>query len=251
MLHATYNAEQFHIAVYKKYGEKDILKKTRDKMFYNYWPEDSLVSLTYKEKEPKTVIEIKEHESGRSFFDKDYENDIVNFTPDLLLNVLNISDTKSAAPFFSLPSFGKTTQTYKIIHPEVAEIADDSLVYEKDWIKFSKKIKHQNDTLVAIYTAEILKKEIDSSKYNDVRKDIDSIKKLTHIKIKDAQSLTYQGENKIRFFVLAYVIPIVLLGIIILIIVFIVKYIKRKKQVKRLKAEIASLKDELKQHQID
>jgi hypothetical protein len=248
----TYSGEiaNNYIAVYNKYGIDNFIQNINDEMFNNYW-DGKLLDFTYEEDEPKAILKINEHDSNDRYFDINYKKEIAEFKPFLLVNLLIIIGNKPSAPVFSLPDFGKTTQTYKFIHDGGAKIVEDSLVYEKDWIKFSKKITHQNDTLIATYTAEILKKELSSDRYNDVTNDIDFIKKATVIKFDEPKTVYKKRVRSIRHYVYSYVIPIVFLGIIILIIVCIVKYIKRKKQVKRLKAEIASLKDELKQYQTD
>jgi len=238
-----------HITVYKKYGTERLISTIKDKVFNMYRIEDHFVNFTFEDNEPKAILKIDEYDSKIDIFKRDYDNNIDEFQPKPLINLLTLIDNNASTPIFSLPDFGKTTQVFKFIHPKGANVKKDSLRYEKDWIKFSKKVTHYGDTLIATYTAEILKKELNSNRYDDVRNDIDTIKKLTIITLDNpTQDRKYYNS---LYIILINVIPFVFLGIIILIVVFIVKYVKRNRQVKKLKMEIASLKDELKQQQTE
>jgi hypothetical protein len=243
----TYEGEiaNRHIATYKKRGIGALSRYIDDNILKNLWLADSLVSFTYAEKEPKATIAIKEFEPKTEFFDQDYEQKSYNFTPQYVFKILTFANTKSKGVKMRLPRFNKSTQIYKIVHPEIYKVAADTLEYTNDWISFSKQLIPKKDTLVAIYTTEILKKEIDSERFEEVHKDIDSIQKLSVIEIDDAQSVIYEKEREIGYYILNYVIPVVLLLIVILIIFCIVKFIKRGKTIKRQSLEINSLKNEL------
>jgi hypothetical protein len=246
----TYEGEQANIyaAIARKNGTSRFTDHVNDLLFERLWINDTLVKFTHQEKEPIAFIDISEHETKREFFEMDFESDTNNFTPKYLFNLLAFSETKSKSPKMTLPKFNKTTQTYKFVHPEAYKVAEDSVHYEKDWIKFSKKLTHQNDTLVAVYTTEILQKEINSDQFEEVRTDIETIKKLSGIVIDDPKSIIHTRENKIKYYITSYVAPVVLLIIAVLTILLIIKFVKRGRKIKRQRTEISELKAELKNH---
>lgn len=245
----TYEGENAnrHIATYNEFGISSLSQYINDDILRNLWINDSLVSFTYEEKVPKATIAIKEFDTRTDFFNKDYEQGRNDFTPQYLFKILSFAEAKSKGPKMSLPRFNKNTQIYKIVHPEIYKIAADSIQYSKDWITFSKKLIPKKDTLIAVYTTEILKKEINSDRFEEIHKDIDSIQALSSIEIDDPQLAIYARQREMSY----YVIPIIFLLIIILIIFCIVKFIKRGKKIKKQKTEITFLKNELQKYKTD
>lgn len=249
----TYKGElsNRHLAVYNLYGMRNFTDNINDKVLTDQWIEDSLVSFTHDSIASTATITIKEDISHDNFREKDYETGTIDFAPKYLNNLLQFDETKTEAPKFILPAFTKTKQTYKIIHPEVYKVAEETIHYKKDWISFSKTLTQKKDTLVAVYTTEILKKELDSERFAEVRQGIDSIKALSVIQLDDAQSMVYQRRRTTMSVFFTYLFPVIGLLLLILVILFIIVFIKRGKRIKRQRTEIRSLKKELRSYKID
>lgn len=246
----TYKGEiaNNHIDTYKQLGAKHLASNLRYNILTSSWIPDSIVNFSHSENEPKAILKLSEYNPGTIIFNSDFETNTKYLKPKGIQSILSISKENPSAPIFELPKINKTTLTYKFLLPGTEKVAEDSSVYKKDWVNFSKKVIHQKDTLIAAYTLELLKKELDSKRFDEIHKDIDSIKKLSIIEV----DFTL-GENIHRnsLFFFDYVIPIIFLVIVILTILLIIKFIKRGKKIKKQKIEINSLNDELKKYKTD
>lgn len=237
-----------HIDTYKQMGTKHLISNLRYNILTSNWIPDSIVNFNHSANEPKATLKISEHNPGTIIFNSDYETNTKHFKPKGIKSILSISEKNSSAPIFELPKINKTTLTYKFLLSETEKTAEDSLIYNKDWVNFSKKVIRQKDTLIATYTIELLKKELDAKRFDEVHKDIDSIKKLSIIKV---DFIVDENIHRNSFFFFDYVISIIFLVIVILIILLIVKFFKRGKKIKKQKIEINSLNDELKKYKTD
>jgi hypothetical protein len=144
---------------FKNEGAKSVLENlSHSHNYYNFLnvlPENCDISYTFNESFPISKLDV---------------------IPNVKSRVFEVIQTNQLGPTFALPDFMKTEQIFKIAAYEGVEFISDSTKFVNDWIQYHKKTWQQNDTIFASYIAEILKSDLDSSRYQDVLQDINFLK---------------------------------------------------------------------------
>ena len=241
--------------VYNTYGIEKLFDEISEDVLKNPYRRRENYEKEYfiEDDKPFSVFKFRSKNPTEKFESIHYNSEALSYAPLFLKQWSEIKQLydEDLGEFFDLPYLEKTNYLLKTKELPWMEFTPDTVKLENDWIKYNKTSWKENDSIYAKYSIGFFKKDLDSSRYKEVVKSMDSIhKNISLILTKEKtirEDYSYEKIYRKQLYTMFTMLFVFLIVLSLLIFFIIKRRKKRKKYLEKLKNEISNLKKQLRE----